>query len=97
MKKPPPGKQAAALRYDPAQPAPAVVAAGVGELAERIVATAAASGVPVRQEPDLARALVALGVGAEIPPALYRAVAEVLAWVAQVDAERGQRLGIAPT
>lgn len=90
--KAPPRKQAAALRYDPARPAPEVVAAGTGALAERIVATATAAGVPVREQGDLARALVALGVGAEVPPALYAAVAELLAWVARVDEERGRRL-----
>lgn len=87
-----PRKQAAALRYDPDKPAPEVVAAGYGEVAERIVRTALASGVPVRHDQDLARALVSLGVGAEIPPALYKAVAELLVWVARVDEERGRRL-----
>lgn len=84
-------RQAAALRYDPGQPAPVVVAAGQGVVAENIIATAQAAGVPVRSAPDLAAALVALGVGAQVPPALYAAVAEVLAWVAQVDAARAQR------
>jgi len=83
--------KAAALRYDPGQGAPEVVAAGSGEVAERIVAVARQHGVPVREQPDLAAALVALGVGVQIPPSLYAAVAEVLAWVAAVDQERARK------
>ncbi|MCG0238862.1 MAG: EscU/YscU/HrcU family type III secretion system export apparatus switch protein [Firmicutes bacterium] len=83
--------KAAALRYDPGQGAPEIVAAGSGEIAERIVATARQHGVPIREQPDLAAALVALGVGVQIPPSLYAAVAEVLAWVAAVDRERARK------
>lgn len=89
-------RKAAAIRYSPAQPAPEVVAAGSGYVAENIVEEARRHGVPVREEPDLAAALVALGVGAEIPPALYAAVAEVLVWVAQVDQERARRWQAGP-
>ncbi|BDG61636.1 EscU/YscU/HrcU family type III secretion system export apparatus switch protein [Caldinitratiruptor microaerophilus] len=84
-------REAAALRYDPGQEAPQVVAAGRGRVADRIVETAAEAGVPIRREPGLAAALVALGAGAIIPPALYEAVAEVLLWVARQDAERARR------
>ncbi len=87
-----PRKQAAALRYDPKKAAPEVVAAGFGVVAERLIEVAEAHGVPIRHEPDLASALVSLGVGAEIPPELYAAVAELLAWVASVDEDRGRRL-----
>ncbi|WP_148235691.1 EscU/YscU/HrcU family type III secretion system export apparatus switch protein [Thermaerobacter marianensis] len=74
---------AVALRYDPARMgAPVVVAKGLGVLALRIRAVAEAHGVPVMEEPALARALYkAVEVGQEIPPALYVAVAEVLAFV----------------
>lgn len=88
---PKPPRQAAALRYDPDQLAPTVVAAGRGIVAEQIVAEAAAAGVPVREAAGLAEALVRLGVGAEIPAELYTAVAEVLAWVSEVDQARGRR------
>lgn len=87
-----PPRRAAALRYDPAESgAPTVVAAGRGEVADRIIREAESAGVPVRAEPTLAEALIRLGVGAEIPPALYTAVAELLAWVAEVDQERSRR------
>ncbi|QIA26948.1 EscU/YscU/HrcU family type III secretion system export apparatus switch protein [Thermaerobacter sp. PB12/4term] len=74
---------AVALRYDPARMgAPVVVAKGVDFLALRIRALAEQHGVPVMEEPALARALYrAVEVGREIPAAFYVAVAEVLAFV----------------
>jgi len=78
-----PTQVAVALRYRPERDrAPQVVAKGLRLLAERIVAAARGAGVPVLQDQALARSLYRLcPVGAEIPPDLYRAVAEVLAYV----------------
>lgn len=77
---------AVALRYDAAaMPAPQVVAKGAELMAERIRAVARASGVLIVENPPLARSLFAgVAVGAQIPPALYRAAAEVLAYVWRV-------------
>jgi flagellar biosynthetic protein FlhB len=74
---------AVALRYDPlTAPAPVILAMGERKLAERIRALALAAGVPVIQNVSVARALLAVGtVGRPIPPALYAAVAEILAFV----------------
>jgi flagellar biosynthesis protein FlhB len=74
---------AVALRYRPHDmAAPRVVAKGAGELAQRIKETARAAGVPIVERRALARALYrTVAVGAEIPPALYRAVAEILAYI----------------
>ena len=84
---PEPRRRAAALRYDPTgEGAPRVSATGAGLVAERIVAAAREAGVPVREDPALAGALAALELGAEIPPALWRAVAETLAWAYRLDA-----------
>jgi flagellar biosynthetic protein FlhB len=59
-----------------------VVAKGERLLAQRIKDVARKSGVPVLQEPPLARALFkAVAVGNPIPANLFHAVAEVLAWV----------------
>jgi flagellar biosynthesis protein len=82
----PPERRAAALRYAEGAPAPKVLAVGRGELAERIVEAARAAGVPVSEQPALAEALSRLGLGAEIPPELYLAVAETLVWAYRVDA-----------
>ncbi len=74
---------AVALQYDPAvADAPRVVAKGQGHLAERIRRLAAEHQVPLVQNPPLAQALYRLcEVGRVIPAELYRAVAEVLAFV----------------
>jgi len=79
-------KSAAALRYRPEQDAaPRVTAIGRGRMAEQILAVAAANDVPVVADPDLAELLAALDLEMEIPPALYRAVAEVLVYLYRLD------------
>ncbi len=74
---------AVALRYDlESAPAPLVVAMGRRKLAERIKAIAAKHGVPVVENVAVARALIATAkVGKMIPPALFGAIAEILAFV----------------
>jgi flagellar biosynthesis protein len=80
---------AVALDYDPdQQQAPMVVASGRGSLAEEIIRLAKEHGVPVRQDPDLVEVLSKLDIGETIPPELYVVVAEVLAFVYKVNAER---------
>lgn len=71
---------AVALQYD-APDAPKVVAVGRGWLGEKIIATAREHGVPLEHNPVLAEALATIELDAEIPEALYLAVAEVLAFV----------------
>ncbi|HYW28730.1 MAG TPA: EscU/YscU/HrcU family type III secretion system export apparatus switch protein [Gaiellales bacterium] len=72
-------KRAAALRYDGSD-APRVVATGRGLVAEKILEAAREAGVPLREDPVLMEALATLELEQEIPPELYRAVAEALAW-----------------
>jgi flagellar biosynthetic protein FlhB len=74
---------AVALRYRPEEmAAPQVVAKGAGDLAQRIKDQARSAGVPIVERRALARALFrSVKVGTEIPPALYRAVAEILAYI----------------
>lgn len=74
---------AVALRYRAAEgAAPRVVAKGAGELALKIKETARAAGVPIVERRALARALYrTVEIGQEVPPALYRAVAEILAYI----------------
>lgn len=90
---PPPRRRATALRYEPGTDAPQVVATGSGWVAERIVAAAREAGVPVREDPALAQALAALEQEAAVPPELWRAVAEVLAWAYRLDAAAPKRDG----
>ena len=84
-------KEAAALSYEPGETAPRVVASGRGHLAERIIAAAEEAGVPVKSDPALARALAALDLGDEVPEAMYRAVAETLAWAYKLDAQAARQ------
>jgi len=74
---------AVALRYDATRmKAPRVVGKGERLLAERIIDVAARAGVPVIENPPLARAIFkAVAIGREVPQDLYRAVAEILAYV----------------
>ncbi|WGL51971.1 EscU/YscU/HrcU family type III secretion system export apparatus switch protein [Nocardioides sp. BP30] len=73
---------AVALKYDPEQGAPRVIARGAGAIAARIRAKAAESQVPLVQDVPLARALYrSCEVGQEIPRELFAAVAQVLAFV----------------
>jgi len=77
-------RSSVALRYDGAQ-APVVVATGEGEVADAIRARAEEAGVPVVEDPKLAMLLSQVPLGDEIPPALYRAVAEILVFVMQIE------------
>lgn len=86
---------AVALHYDLEHAAaPRVVAKGWGLMAEEIRRLAEAHAVPVRKDEDLAQVLGKLDVGELIPPELYGAVAEVLAFLYrtnQMAAQRGRR------
>jgi flagellar biosynthesis protein len=73
---------AVALRYDETQdPSPRVLAKGKGELAKRILQIAEEQKIPVREDPDLAESLIQLDLGQLLPPELYPAVAEILAYI----------------
>lgn len=87
----PPRRRASALSYQPGDTAPRVTATGSGVVADRIIAAAREAGVPVRSDPALAEALSALDLGATVPEAMWRAVADVLAWAYRLDAEAAKR------
>jgi flagellar biosynthetic protein FlhB len=74
---------AVALEYRPeSMGAPVVVAKGQDLVAERIKTIATEHGVPIVENPPVARALFrSVEIGGVIPPALYQAVAEVLAFI----------------
>lgn len=84
-----PQTTAIALRYDPTgekkDDAPRVVASGSGEIAAEILRLAREHDIPLRHDPELAGALASLDVGSQIPPPLFRAVAEVLAFIYRVN------------
>ena len=70
---------AVALHYD-GENAPTVTAQGSGEIAEQIIALAREHGIPLQENPALCELLAKLDLGTEIPPELYLAVAEVIAF-----------------
>lgn len=79
MKKKP---KAVALKYEKEKDAaPRVVAKGRGSIAEKIVETARVHNVPLHEDKNLVEVLETLDLETEIPPELYRAVAEVLAFI----------------
>ncbi len=73
---------AVALRYEPGQGAPEVVAKGSGYIAQRIRQEAEANQVPMVRDPIVARAIFkACEVGQAIPIELYDAIAQILAFI----------------
>ncbi len=79
-------KESVALKYD-FDGAPTVVATGRNQVAETIIERAKSAGVPIVEDPKLAYVLSKIPLGDEIPPELYRAVAEVLVFVLRLEAE----------
>src|SRR6056297_4025612 len=78
-------EQAAALKYDPDEgPIPKVVAQAKGELARRIVEIAVENDIPIYSDERLVEKLLELDYFSDIPPELYKAVAEVIVYVYQV-------------
>ncbi len=74
-------QSAIALSYAGEDGAPRVVAKGRGLLAEEIIARAREAGIFVHESPELVSLLMQVDLDEHIPPGLYVAVAELLAWV----------------
>lgn len=94
MAAPDPQSVAVALAYESADGAPRVVAKGRGLLAQAIMDKAREAGVFVHESPELVALLMQVDLDARIPPQLYVAVAELLAWVYRL--ERGEDVGLKP-
>ena len=85
-----PKQQAIALSYkQDHNVAPKVIAKGSGFVAEKILETAKQHSVPVYQNETLVSMLMAVELDREIPPELYQAVAEVLAYIYRIDQKIG--------
>jgi len=79
-------QQAVALAYDPGRGPPRVVAKGRGAIADAILQRARENGVYVHESRELLSLLMQVDLDRHIPVNLYRAVAELLAWLHRVDA-----------
>jgi len=75
-------REAVALKYINGEDyAPKIIAKGRGELAEKIIEMASACGLPLKEDKHLIKILSTLDLYQEIPEDLYKAVAEILAFI----------------
>jgi len=82
-----PNQQAIALAYGEGDYAPKVVAKGRGLVAEQIIALAKEHEVFVHESKDLVSLLMQVDLDQHIPPELYLAIAEILAWLYRLEQE----------
>jgi flagellar biosynthesis protein len=76
----------AAIKYEAGKDrAPHLLAKGQGEIADKIMDIAKELDIPTYKDEKLARQLHHLSLGEEIPPELYQVVAEVLAFIVDLD------------
>ena len=78
-------KSAVALAYSQSDAAPRVVARGRGLVAEQIISRAREHGVYVHESPELVSLLLQVDLDQRIPPQLYVAVSELLAWIYRLE------------
>ena len=78
-------REAIALAYRQTDAAPRVVAKGKGLVAEEIIARAREHGIFVHESPELVALLTQVDIDEHIPPQLYLAVAELLAWLYRLE------------
>lgn len=78
-------QNAVALAYGAGARAPTVVAKGSGLVAEQIIRRAQDAGVFVHESKELVSLLMQVDLDREIPPELYRAIAELLAWLYHIE------------
>lgn len=81
-------REAIALVYDGGEQAPTITAKGEGDLAEQIVQLAMQYEVPIYENADLARMLARMELGDQIPEALYRTIAEIIAFAWYIKGKR---------
>jgi flagellar biosynthesis protein len=75
-------EKAVALKYDKEKSnAPKVSAKGEGKTAKKIIQIAKENGVPLRKDEDLVELLSQVELDNEIPPQMYKAIAEVFSFI----------------
>ncbi len=79
-------KSAISLEYQKEiNSAPKITAKGEGWVAEKIIEIAQERNIPIRKDKDLLNLLSEIDLGREVPESLYKVVAELLAWVYQLN------------
>ena len=87
----PPRRQVAALQYEQGKDSsPRLIAKGKGAVADKILEVARRHGIPIREDRELVQLLASLDLYQEIPPDLYRAVAEILAFLYSLNRDAGK-------
>lgn len=90
-------KRAVAMAYHGSKDgAPRVIAKGSGVTADAIISLARGSGVYVHKSAELVNLLMQVDMDSEIPPELYQAVAELLAWLYSMDQKLEARAKMIP-
>ena len=84
--------QAVAIKYDPGEVAPKIIATGKGKVAEKIIETAKENDVALHKDSKLANTLSKLDIGEYIPPELYEVVAEILVSVDDCEKLKGRMM-----
>ncbi len=83
---------AAAIKYDDKRDAaPKLTAKGRGSIAEKIIKLAMEHNIPIREDPALVQILSRLDIDEQIPPEIYKAIAEILAFVYSVNEQYRER------
>ncbi len=74
--------QAIAIQYDKdSKKAPTIVASGKGKIAKQILELAEENDIPMVEDPKLSKLLSSLKIKSEVPPNLFKIVAEILAFI----------------
>ena len=84
--------QAVAIKYDPGEVAPKIIATGKGKVAEKIIETAKENDVALHKDSKLANTLSKLDIGEYIPPELYEVVDEILVFVDDCEKLKGRMM-----
>lgn len=85
-------RQAVALRYKPqSDRAPKITGKGRGRIADKIIELARQHHVPVREDKNLLQILSRLELHQEVPPEVYKAVAEILAFIYRLSSRMPSR------
>jgi len=83
---------AAVIKYDDKRDAaPKLTAKGRGSIAEKIIKLAMEHNIPIRKDPALVQILSRLDIDEQIPPEIYKAIAEILAFVYSVNEQYRER------
>jgi flagellar biosynthesis protein len=78
-------EKAVALKYDKEKnSAPQLKAKGSGKSAQKIIQIAKENGVPIKKDADLVELLSQVELDEEVPPQMYKAVAEIFSFLYKI-------------